>query len=166
MTTTKLTAADGHSFGAYTAGANHLTVGLVVVQEIFGVNHHMRHASDVLAGAGFKVICPAIFDRAERDVELGYSGEDMQKGIALRSKVKDADTLLDLDAAALALGTPRVGNHRLLLGRHARLAGSDPQQELPGGGGAGMAAASRRPRPRRRIAPCNCISAPRTTTSR
>jgi carboxymethylenebutenolidase len=109
MSTTKLTASDGHSFSAYTAGANHLTVGLVVVQEIFGVNHHMRHASDVLAAAGFKVICPAVFDRAERDVELGYTGEDMQKGIALRGKIKDADTLLDLEAAATALGTPRVG---------------------------------------------------------
>jgi carboxymethylenebutenolidase len=105
----KLTASDGHSFGAYTAGAENLTVGLVVVQEIFGVNSHMRHASDVLAAAGFKVICPAIFDRAERDVELGYNAETVQKGGALRGQISDADTLKDIEAAARALGTPRVG---------------------------------------------------------
>ena len=105
----KLTASDGHAFGAYTAGAENLTVGLVVVQEIFGVNSHMRHASDMLAAAGFKVICPAIFDRAERDVELGYTAETMQKGVALRGQISDADTLKDIEAAARALGTPRVG---------------------------------------------------------
>jgi carboxymethylenebutenolidase len=87
MSTIKLTAADGHTFSAYRAGAEGATMGLVVVQEIFGVNSHMRFASDALAQSGFAVVTPALFDRAERDVELGYTPEDIQTGLALRAKI-------------------------------------------------------------------------------
>jgi carboxymethylenebutenolidase len=109
MSTLKLTAADGHSFSAYRAGAEGATMGLVVVQEIFGVNSHMRFASDALAQSGFAVLCPALFDRAEKDVELGYTPDDVQAGIALRAKITDEQAMMDIEAAAASLNTAAIG---------------------------------------------------------
>ncbi|MBP6019080.1 MAG: dienelactone hydrolase family protein [Burkholderiaceae bacterium] len=100
----EITAADQHTLNAYVVGPEDAQHGLVVVQEIFGVNSHMRHVADTFAQQGYRVICPAIFDRAERDVELGYQSDDVQRGLALRDKIAVADTLLDLEAAAAALG--------------------------------------------------------------
>jgi carboxymethylenebutenolidase len=68
---TDLTAADGHRFGAYVAGPEDAKHALVIVQEIFGVNSHMRRVADAFAAEGYRVVCPALFDRAERGVELG-----------------------------------------------------------------------------------------------
>lgn len=104
-----LTAADGHSFGAYQAGFADAPRALVVVQEIFGVNHHMRAVADGFADAGYLVIAPALFDRAERDVELGYTQQDAQRGMALRGAIAPTDTLADLLACAEALGHEKVG---------------------------------------------------------
>jgi carboxymethylenebutenolidase len=109
MSTITLTAADGHKFSAYRASTDGATMGLVVVQEIFGVNSHMRFASDTLAESGFDVVCPAIFDRAERDVELGYTQEDVQAGVALRAKITQEQAMMDIEAAAASLGTATVG---------------------------------------------------------
>lgn len=100
----ELTAADQHILNAYAVGPQDARHGLVVVQEIFGVNSHMRHVADTFAQQGYRVICPAIFDRAERNVELGYEPHDIQRGLALRNKIAATDTLLDLEAAAAALG--------------------------------------------------------------
>ena len=105
----KLTAADGHEFNTFEAGNVNAPRGLVVVQEIFGVNAHMRAVSERLAGFGYRVLCPAIFDRAERDLELGYTPEDIQKGLAARAKIPEAATLLDVEAAAAAFGDRPVG---------------------------------------------------------
>jgi carboxymethylenebutenolidase len=109
MSTITLTAADGHKFSAYRTGAEGATMGLVVVQEIFGVNSHMRFASDALAQSGFAVVCPALFDRAERDVELGYTQEDIQAGLALRAKISEEQVMHDIEAAAASLGTATIG---------------------------------------------------------
>jgi carboxymethylenebutenolidase len=109
MSTLKLTASDGHTFAAYRAGAKGATMGLVVVQEIFGVNSHMRFASDTLAESGFAVVCPALFDRAETEVELGYTPEDIQAGLALRAKITDEQVMLDIEAAAASLNTASIG---------------------------------------------------------
>jgi carboxymethylenebutenolidase len=106
---TKLTAADGHEFTAFEAGDANAARGLVVVQEIFGVNAHMRLVSERLAGFGYHVLCPAFFDRAERDVQLGYTPEDVKKGLELRSKISQEATLLDIAAAAAKLGNKPVG---------------------------------------------------------
>lgn len=105
----ELTATDGHKLDAYQAGPQGAERGLVVVQEIFGVNHHMRQVCDHFAELGFAVISPALFDRAERGVELGYGQDDIQRGIALRAAVPEAGTLADLQAAAQALGTRKTG---------------------------------------------------------
>jgi carboxymethylenebutenolidase len=109
MSTIKLTAADGHTFSAYRAGDEGATMGLVVLQEIFGVNSHMRFASDALAQSGFAVVSPALFDRAEKDVELGYTPEDIQAGLALRAKITEEQVMMDVEAAAASLGTPAIG---------------------------------------------------------
>lgn len=104
-----LTAADGHSFAAWQDGPADAKAGLVVVQEIFGVNNHMRNLCTAFAAYGFKVVSPALFDRAERGVELGYTPDDIAKGRELRGKVPDAGIIHDIEAAAAALGTARVG---------------------------------------------------------
>ena len=90
--TVKLTAADGHSFDAYVARPEGTPrAALVVVQEIFGVNAHIRSVADHFATEGYLAIAPALFDRKERGVELGYDGADMQKAMALMP-TQPADT--------------------------------------------------------------------------
>ena len=100
---TELRADDGHAFAAYTAGPQDAERGLVVVQEIFGVNRHMRRVCDDFAAQGYAVVCPALFDRTERGVQLGYAPEDVARGRDLRGKVDPAATVLDIRAAAAAL---------------------------------------------------------------
>ncbi len=107
--TIDLTAADGHHPGAYTSGDPAAAAGLVVIQEIFGVNHHIRSVCDRFAAAGYRVIAPALFDRVERGVELGYTQEDVQRGRDLRAGVAEADALTDLDAATRWLDGKRKG---------------------------------------------------------
>jgi carboxymethylenebutenolidase len=105
----KLTAADGHEFQTFEAGNVNAPRGLVVVQEIFGVNGHMRAVSERLAGFGYRVFCPAMFDRVERNAELGYAQEDVQKGMALRAQIPNEQVVLDIEAAAAAFGGKPVG---------------------------------------------------------
>jgi carboxymethylenebutenolidase len=109
MSTVTLTAADGHQFSAYKSGPEGATMGLIVVQEIFGVNNHMRFASDTLARAGFAVICPALFDRAQKGFELGYTPEDVQKGLELRAGITEEQVMMDIEASAAALGVTSIG---------------------------------------------------------
>ena len=104
-----LTASDGHTLAAWQDGPEHAAVGLVVIQEIFGVNGHMRTVCARFAEAGYRVVAPALFDRAERGVELGYGPEDVARGRALRGLVADDSTLADVRAAADALGQRRLG---------------------------------------------------------
>jgi carboxymethylenebutenolidase len=97
---TQITAVDGFTLGAWQATPAGAPKGaVVVIQEIFGVNGHIREVVDGYAADGYFAIAPQIFDRVERDVELGYAGEDMQRGIALAFQQLDhARTLLDLQA--------------------------------------------------------------------
>ncbi|MDB5372786.1 MAG: dienelactone hydrolase family protein, partial [Belnapia sp.] len=94
---------DGHSFAAYAAGPADAGRALVVVQEIFGVNRHMRRICDDFAAAGYAVIAPALFDRTERGVELGYEAADVARGRDLRGTIDAGKTVLDILAAAAAL---------------------------------------------------------------
>lgn len=91
-----LTASDSHSLSAYRAGDG---PGLVVVQEIFGVNSHIRAVVDRFAEAGFAAIAPALFDRLGPGHELGYTTEDVSAGKDLRGRVDNADALKDITAA-------------------------------------------------------------------
>ncbi len=77
----KLTAADGHEFDAYRAEPDgEAKGGVVVIQEIFGVNGHIRDVADRYAAEGYLAVAPAIFDRFERGVELDYTPEDIPIG--------------------------------------------------------------------------------------
>ena len=107
--TIELKAADGHTFAAYVAGPDNATKGIVVVQEIFGLNHHIRDMADRFAALGYAVVAPALFDRAERGVELGYTQDDVGKGRDYRMKLTDAQVMLDIDAAANHLSGKKLG---------------------------------------------------------
>jgi carboxymethylenebutenolidase len=100
---TTLTAADGHTLSAWRTGPADAARALVVVQEIFGVNQHMRNVCARFAAAGYAVIAPALFDRTARGVELGYTADDVARGRALRAEVPEAGTVADIEAAAKAL---------------------------------------------------------------
>lgn len=102
-------AADGHEMAAWRDGPEDAKHCLVVTQEIFGVNSHMRYACAQLAAAGFAVIAPALLDRVERGVELGYSDEDLQKGFALRAALPEGGPVADIEAARAVFGTRKVG---------------------------------------------------------
>ena len=98
--TTTLSAVDGHTFSAYVAQPVGSPRGaLVVVQEIFGVNPHIRAVADAYAADGYLAIAPALFDRTERGVELGYGPEDIQRGRALKDACGSDKALLDIAAA-------------------------------------------------------------------
>ena len=96
----KLQAVDGHELDAYVAQPEGKPWGgLVVVQEIFGVNRHIRAVADRFAQEGFYTVAPALFDRVERNVELSDTGEDRQKGMTLAQAVSIDDAVKDVDAA-------------------------------------------------------------------
>jgi len=84
-----LTAADGFDSSAYVSEPSGRPKGAVVVlQEIFGVNSHIRAVADGYAGAGYLAIAPATFDRIERDVQLGYTPDDIARGSRLKAAVE------------------------------------------------------------------------------
>lgn len=96
----ELASADGHRFSAYLAQAENPKGQVVVIQEIFGVNQHIREVCDGYAEAGFTALAPAIFDRVEPGIELGYEGDDMTRGVELaRGKLEMSNTLMDVQAA-------------------------------------------------------------------
>lgn len=97
----KLTAADGFTFEAYRAEPEVAPqAALVLIQEIFGVNKHIREVADGYAEDGYLVIAPQIFDRVEPNVQMGYEEADMQRGMALAfEKLKREDAFKDIQAA-------------------------------------------------------------------
>ncbi len=99
-----LEAGDGHRLGGYLAEPEGAPSGcVVVVQEIFGVNGHIRSICDRLAEDGFAALAPAMFDRIERDFESGYSDEEVTAARGFIPKVDWDAALLDVGAAADAL---------------------------------------------------------------
>lgn len=97
--TVKLKAADGFEYDAYVARpAGAPIAGLIVIQEVFGVNKHIRSIADGYARDGFLAVAPALFDRFERGVELTYDGPDAQRGMALMQKLDMSKCLEDIDA--------------------------------------------------------------------
>jgi carboxymethylenebutenolidase len=110
-TKVRLTASDGFALDAYVARpATRPRGALVVVQEIFGVNAHIRSVCDGYARDGYVAIAPAVFDRIERGVDLGYDTAGVEAGRALRAKTDTAHALADIDAArAFVAGEGRVG---------------------------------------------------------
>ena len=98
--TVQLCASDGFELDAYVARPADTPIGgLVVVQEIFGVNRHIRSVADGYAKDGFLAIAPALFDRYERGVELEYSGADMEKARSFHLRLNMDHAVADVAAA-------------------------------------------------------------------
>ena len=87
--TVELRAGDGHVFEGYLAEPEgRPKAALVVVQEIFGVNHHIRAVTDRLAASGYLAVAPALFDRYQRGFEAGYDEAGMKRARALLTNFK------------------------------------------------------------------------------
>lgn len=104
-----ITAADGHRLGAYESRRDGNQRWLVVVQEAFGVNPHIRNVCDRFAEAGFNVIAPQLFDRVDRDLVLPYSPAGVARYQEIRQVLRKGDVVHDIEAAADATGTREVG---------------------------------------------------------
>ena len=106
-----LTASDGHTFDAYRAApTGKPRGGIVVIQEIFGVNDHIRKVADSYAADGYLAIAPAVFDRAKKKVDLGYDQAAMTAGRGLKDECSYENAVLDLTAAVKAArGGGKVG---------------------------------------------------------
>jgi len=107
----ELVAADGFRLAAYRADpAGDRRGGVVVAQEIFGVNSHIRSVCDGFANDGYVAIAPALFDRYERNVDIGYTAEDIARGRALKVRATTDAALQDIAAARDALsGSGKIG---------------------------------------------------------
>ena len=91
---------DGFELGAYVAEPQGKARGaIVVIQEIFGVNHHIRSVTDRYAQLGYLAIAPALFDRGEKNFQSGYDGAAMDKARGMTQKISVDDRLADTQAA-------------------------------------------------------------------
>ena len=101
----KLTASDGFTFDCYKAmpAGNKPRGGLLLIQEIFGVNSHIRGVADGFATEGYAVMAPALFDRGSPKFEVGYTPEDIAAGREMRAKVGWDEAVLDMAATVEAL---------------------------------------------------------------
>jgi carboxymethylenebutenolidase len=106
-----LTSSDGFKLGAYRADPKGTPKGaIVVIQEIFGVNHHIRAVTDRVAEEGYVAIAPAVFDRMQKDFQTGYSPDDIAKGRDMAMKADQQAMLRDTQAAIDAVkGVGKVG---------------------------------------------------------
>lgn len=96
----ELQAADGHRLSAYVAEPSGKPRGaVVVIQEIFGVNSHVRGVADGYAADGYLAVAPALFDRVQPKYESGYTQPEIQAGIGLKGKVSNDQALADAQAA-------------------------------------------------------------------
>ena len=87
---------------------------LLLFQEIFGVNEHIRAVADQYALDGFVVLAPDVFWRQAPRVELGYEGEDRQRAIALMQAQQPAELLADIHAAVATLrARPETAGRKL-----------------------------------------------------
>lgn len=101
---TTLMARDGHEFQAWLAAPPDKPRGaVIIVQEIFGVNRHIRAVTDDYASRGYVAIAPAMFDRIRRGIELGYNQEAIQEGIGYMLQMKREHVLADVSAALAAV---------------------------------------------------------------
>jgi len=95
-----LTTTDKHQLGAYRADPQgRAKGGMVVVQEIFGVNHHIRTVCDRLAGLGYPAVAPAVFDRFARDFESGYTPDEIAHARSLLGNLNWEHMMADIAAA-------------------------------------------------------------------
>ncbi|MDF2367786.1 dienelactone hydrolase family protein [Sneathiella sp.] len=97
----ELTAEDSHKLSAYKATPNgEAKGGVVILQEIFGVNSHIKEVCDGYAKKGYIAIAPALFDRVSPNITLNYEQSDIQTGLGYMKQIAAEDALKDTDAAA------------------------------------------------------------------
>ncbi len=104
--TITLTASDGHKLGAYLCEPEGQCRGaIIVVQEIFGVNVHIRDVAERYAALGYKTIAPALYDRIEKDFQTGYEPDDIAKGRDYKTLANDNldGVMADMEAARAAV---------------------------------------------------------------
>jgi carboxymethylenebutenolidase len=143
----ELMAKDGHGFSAYrTEPAGKIAGAVVVLQEIWGVNDHIRKMADGYAADGYLAVAPALFDRVERDLMMDeYTNETRTKGFAVMQKVNHDEALLDIDAAVESVSNGKVGivgfcfGGRLAWLAAARGGGLSAAVAYYGGGSPGLA---------------------------
>ena len=148
----ELTAADGTKVSAWRAEPKSAPRGgLVVVQEIFGVNSHIRGVCEGYAAEGYLAIAPALFDRIEPRVDLGYLPDDVARGRELKAQASLDLALADVEAARAAVASAgKVGVVGYCWGGYvawmsaSRLAGF--ACAVPYYGGGMLEAAAERPR--------------------
>lgn len=116
MSFVQLTASDARAFPAYVARpTGPVRGGVVVLQEIFGVNAHIRSVADGYAQAGYVAVAPATFDRVKTGVELGYAEDEMKEGFGYKMAVEALPApgvMVDIQAAidhAATLSAGKVG---------------------------------------------------------
>ena len=109
--TIKLTAADGHTFSAYRAEPKGTPRGaIIVVPEIFGVNHHIKSVTDRFTADGYVAIAPALFDRIERNVDFAYTPESIARGRKIKVQITQDMAMTDLAATVDAVaGAGNIG---------------------------------------------------------
>jgi carboxymethylenebutenolidase len=107
----ELTASDGVKISAWRADPKGTPRGgLVVAQEIFGVNSHIRSVCDGYAADGYLAVAPALFDRVQPRVDLGYTPGDVERGRDLKAKATIDHALADVAAAQkVAASAGKVG---------------------------------------------------------
>lgn len=82
---------------------------VVVIQEIFGVNSHIRSVADGFAADGYIAVAPALFDRIGPNIELGYTAEDVKRGRELRAQIPLDDAMADVQTAIDSVAGHKVG---------------------------------------------------------
>lgn len=104
-------ARDGHEFQAWLSAPKGRPRGaLVILQEIFGVNAHIRAVTDSFAAEGYTAIAPCLFDRVRRGIELGYTAKDVQEGAGYRAQLTPEAAMKDVAAAvAVVRNSGRTG---------------------------------------------------------
>ena len=114
----KLKASDGFELSAWRADPKGTPRGgIVVIQEIFGVNHHIRSVTDRFAAEGYLAIAPGVFDRVEPRVELAYDPAGIARGMELAGKINRENALDDVSAAVGAAdGAGKVGETGFCMG--------------------------------------------------
>jgi carboxymethylenebutenolidase len=102
----ELTAGDGHKLSAYRVDPSDAPKGaVVVVQEVFGVNSHIRSMADKFAAEGYVAIAPSLFDRVKSGVELGYDEGALNEGLGIKQQIEETTALADIQAAIDAVGS-------------------------------------------------------------
>lgn len=95
----RATASDGHEFDIYLAQSKGSPRGgIVLIQEIFGVNNHIKSVAEKFASSGYLVGAPSLFDRVKPDIQLGHNIEDVTRGKELIEILGNERPLIDIEA--------------------------------------------------------------------